>query len=48
MKARIVMMIHDSIWVEAPVAEEKEARRMLEEIMTTVAELSVPLEVKLD
>ena len=48
MKARIVMMIHDSIWVEAPVAEEKEARKILEEVMTTAVELSVPLEVKFD
>jgi DNA polymerase-1 len=48
MKARIVMMIHDSIWIEAPIAEKEEARKIMAEVMTTVVELSVALDVKLD
>ena len=48
MKARIVMMIHDSIWLEAPIAEEEEARKILEELMTTAEGLSVRLEVEFD
>jgi DNA polymerase-1 len=48
MKARIVMMIHDSIWVEASIAEEEDAMKILEEVMTTVVELSIPVEVNFD
>jgi DNA polymerase I-like protein with 3'-5' exonuclease and polymerase domains len=33
MKARIVMMIHDAIRIEAP-AEEEEARRLMDEVMS--------------
>ena len=42
------MMIHDSIWVEAPVVEKKEAEKIMEEVMTMALELSVPLEAKFD
>ena len=30
MRSKIVMMIHDSIWVEAPEEEAKEARQIME------------------
>lgn len=45
MKARIVMMIHDALWVEAPHEEENEVRRLVERMMTTAAKLAVPLAV---
>jgi DNA polymerase I-like protein with 3'-5' exonuclease and polymerase domains len=35
MGARIVMLIHDAIWVEAPVNEEQEANRLMDKIMST-------------
>lgn len=44
-KARIVMMIHDCIWVEAAKAEESQVRHLLRNIMTTAGKLSVPLEI---
>jgi DNA polymerase I len=43
--ARIVASIHDSIWVEAPVEAEREVRKIMKRIMTTVTSLSVPLAV---
>lgn len=48
MRSKLVMMIHDSIWVEAPEEEAKEARRIMEKVMTTSADLTVPLKVKFD
>ena len=42
---RIVACIHDSIWIEAPSAEELDVRRVMEEVMTTTMSLSVPLAV---
>jgi DNA polymerase-1 len=47
LNAQIVASIHDSIWVEAAVEEEPEVRRIITEIMTTGANLDVPLEVDL-
>ncbi len=35
MGARIVMLIHDALWVECPAKEEKEARRFMGKIMST-------------
>ena len=35
MGARIMMLVHDAIWVEVPLKEEKEARRLMERIMRT-------------
>jgi DNA polymerase I-like protein with 3'-5' exonuclease and polymerase domains len=35
MGAQIVMLIHDAIWVEAPVEEEREAHRLLDKVMRT-------------
>jgi len=43
MKARIVMMIHDALWVEAPNEEENEAKRLVRRMMTTAGKLHVPL-----
>lgn len=45
MKARIVMMIHDCIWVEAAKAEESQLRHLMQKMMTTAGKLSVPLEI---
>ena len=35
MEARIVLLIHDAIWVEAPLEEEKEAHQLMEKMMRT-------------
>jgi DNA polymerase I len=45
MKARIVMVIHDALWVEAPHAEAEQVRHLVRRMMTTAARLRVPLEV---
>jgi DNA polymerase-1 len=45
LKARIVMMIHDALWVEAPHEEENEARHLVERMMITAGKLTVPLAV---
>ena len=45
MSARIVMMIHDSLWVEAPQDEEGEVRYLVARMMTTAANLRVSLKV---
>ena len=45
MQARIVMMIHDSLWVEAPHEEVDQVRHLMGRMMTTALKLSVPLEV---
>ena len=47
MKARIVMMIHDASWVEAPGGEAEEDRSIMHSIMTTAEDLDVPLGVDL-
>ena len=47
MGARIVMMIHDALWVEAPHAEAEQVRHLLRKMMTTAGKLKVPLEVDL-
>ncbi len=38
MKSRIVMLIHDCIWVEAPLEEKDEARKLMEETMRNAVE----------
>lgn len=43
--ARMVACVHDSIWVEAPLAEEQSVREIMETVMTTAMSLSVPLPV---
>lgn len=45
MGAKIVMMIHDALWVEAPHDEESEVRHLVERMMTTAGKLTVPLPV---
>ena len=45
MKARLVMMIHDSIWIEAPSAEGAEVRELMRTFMNETGELDVPLEI---
>lgn len=45
MKARIVMVIHDALWVECPENEVEQVRHLLTKMMTTAAKLRVPLEV---
>ena len=46
MQSRVVMILHDAIWVEAPEDEAEEARRLLEHAMKNAVEMPfVPLEV---
>ena len=45
MKARMVMVIHDALWVEAPHDEAEQVRHLLRKMMTTAGKLKVPLEV---
>ena len=45
MRARIVMMIHDALWVEALQEEANEARHLVSKMMITAGKLAVPLEV---
>ena len=45
MKARIVMMIHDALWVESPEEEAERVRHLVKRMMTTAANLDVPLDV---
>ncbi len=47
MKSRIVMILHDCIWVEAPVEEVGEAKRLLIKSMTEAVDYPfLPLEVE--
>jgi len=48
MRAKIVMMIHDALWVEAPRKEAEQVRNLLRKIMTTAGKLNVPLKVDLE
>ena len=43
--ARIVMVIHDALWVEATISKKAEVKRLMERMMTTAAKLTVPLVV---
>lgn len=45
MRSRIVMMIHDALWIEAPEVEAAQTRYLMKKMMTTAAKLKVPLEV---
>jgi DNA polymerase I len=47
MKARMVMMIHDSIWVECPEKEAEQVRHLVWRMMITAGELNVPLSVEM-
>jgi DNA polymerase I len=44
MKAHIVMVIHDALWVECPDKEAEHVRYWLRKMMTTAGKLKVPLE----
>ena len=49
MQSRVVMILHDAIWVEAPQGEAGEAQRLLGEAMKHAVEMPfVPLEVDFD
>ena len=48
MNARIVMTIHDALWVEAPESEEKVVPRLVKRMMTTASSLVVSMEVDMD
>jgi DNA polymerase I len=45
MKAHIVMVIHDALWVEAPHEEAEQVRHLVRKMMTTAGKLGVPLDV---
>ena len=46
MKSRVVMILHDAIWVEAPAEEAQEAKRLLEQSMNSAVDYPfVPLDV---
>jgi DNA polymerase-1 len=45
MEARIVMAIHDAVWVECPEEEDEQVRHLLRKMMTTAGKLRVRLEV---
>ncbi len=45
MKSRIVMTIHDSLWVHAPLDEMESAQEIVEKEMTQAIDISVPVEV---
>ncbi len=47
MKAHIVMIIHDALWVECPENEAEQVRHLVRKMMTTAAQLEVPLEVEI-
>lgn len=47
MKARIVMMIHEALWVEAAKETADEVKHLMRRMMTTAAKLKAPLEVAL-
>ena len=43
--ARIVMIVHDAIWVEAPQEEAEQVRHLVRKMMTTAGRLRILLEV---
>jgi DNA polymerase I len=44
-KAHIVMVIHDALWVDAPQAEAEQVKHLMRKMMTTAAKLKAPLRV---
>ncbi len=46
MGACTIVLIHDAVWVEPPAGEEKEARRLMDKIMSTAGRPF--LEMKVD
>ncbi|MGO9568031.1 MAG: DNA polymerase [Desulfomonilaceae bacterium] len=45
--ARIVMTVHDSIWIEAPQKTAEEIRHLVRQIMTA-AMIKVPMDVDIN
>lgn len=45
MNARIVMMIHDCVWVECLEEEAEQVGHLVRRMMTTAGKLTVPLAV---
>lgn len=45
MMARIIMMIHDALWVECREEEAEQVRHLVRRMMTTAGKLAVPLSV---
>ncbi|MEW6532043.1 MAG: DNA polymerase [Thermodesulfobacteriota bacterium] len=48
MKSKIMMAIHDSLWVHAPIDEVEVAREMVETEMIRALPMSVPVQVDVD
>ncbi|MGO9117348.1 MAG: DNA polymerase [Desulfomonilaceae bacterium] len=48
MRARIVMIIQDSIWVEAPHRETEQVRHLMRRMITTAGKLNVPPAVEFE
>lgn len=48
MKAQIIMMIHDALWVECPESEAEQVRHLVRKMMSTAAKMKVPLEVDIE
>ena len=49
MQSHVIMILHDSIWVEASDEEAEEARKLLERSMKHAVEMPfVPLDVEFD
>ena len=47
MTARIVMLIHDALWIECPEDESEQVRHLVKRMMSTAAKFKVPLAVDL-
>ncbi len=45
MKARVVIVIHDALWVEAPQEDESEVRSVVRRMLSTAGKLDIPLRV---
>jgi hypothetical protein len=48
MRARIVMMIHDSLWLEAPQEEAAQVRHLVRRMMETARKPSLKVPLKVD
>ncbi|MGO9120637.1 MAG: DNA polymerase [Desulfomonilaceae bacterium] len=46
-KSRMVMVIHDALWVESPEDEAEHVRHLVWKMMTTADKFKVPLEVEI-
>ena len=46
--ARIVMAVHDAIWVEAPEEKADQVRNLIRTVMASAAKLNVPLGVDVE